>query len=100
MHWPRSHGRQSAEKSVPKTCTVQGANGHPRTEVDRPFSARDQQDAEDFFPLRDLVNRIRLGTDKPRIHITELIKEYSKWECPGEEVHCGICDNLYAQTPK
>ncbi|KAG8195579.1 hypothetical protein JTE90_002200 [Oedothorax gibbosus] len=48
----------------------------------------------------DLVNRIRLGTDKPRIHITELIKEYSKWECPGEEVHCGICDNLYAQTPK
>ncbi|KAG8184281.1 hypothetical protein JTE90_004608 [Oedothorax gibbosus] len=102
-----------------------------RREVGSPFSAREQQDAEDFFSVLvnqneslkalttsivrntrkcrkrscgheitagDLVNCIRLGTDKSRIHITELIKEYSKWECLGEEVHCGMCDSLCAQN--
>ncbi|KAG8183559.1 hypothetical protein JTE90_003904 [Oedothorax gibbosus] len=102
-----------------------------RKEVGRPFSAKEQQDAEEFFSALinqneslkalttnvvlntrrcrnrscgheittgDLVNCIRLGTDRSSIHIKELIEEYSKWECLGDEVCCGLCNNLCAQN--
>ncbi|KAG8176864.1 hypothetical protein JTE90_027168 [Oedothorax gibbosus] len=101
-----------------------------RREVGRPFSCREEPDAEDFFctfnqnvslkalttnivcntrkcrnrscgqeiTTGDLVTCVRLGTDQSTIHIKELIEEYSKWECLGDKVRCGRCDNLCAQN--
>ncbi|KAG8176865.1 hypothetical protein JTE90_027169 [Oedothorax gibbosus] len=124
-------------KALKKLCNKHGqAKGlidtrELRREVGRPFSCREQQDAEDFLSALinqneslkalttnivcntrkcrnrscgqeittgDLVNCVRFGTDQSTIHIKELIEEYSKWECLGDEVRCGRCNNLCAQN--